>query len=52
MCDQNDSYVGWWVANGEEIDGLSGCNEALELIIMVLLVNGKMYCYFVRLLGS
>ncbi len=52
MCDQNDSYLSWWVANGEEIDGLSGCNEAVELVIMVLLANGKKYCYFVRLPGS
>jgi len=40
MCDQ---MTHMWVANGEEIDGLSGSNRWGKLVIIVLLAKGEIH---------
>lgn len=44
--------MGWWVANGEEIDGLSGSNGGVKLVLIVLLAKLNLVYIYVRLLGS
>lgn len=44
--------MGWWVANGEEIDRLSGRNGGVKLVIIVFLAKLNFVEIYVRLLGS
>lgn len=44
--------MGWWVANGDKIDGMSGSNVGVKLVIIVLLAKQNFGEIYVRLLGS